>query len=224
MRAGGRAALAVGLVLAALGCGYRPLHAGSGAEASDDGGSALDPAAPFAVIGALPRAPSAAAAAAAESGARSELARAGVLASGAEASAGCSTIEIELLRIEEEAAGIALYTGTDAATDTATDAATDTATGTPLARGLRVTVTGRARLWPAGSLGTASPRGTTAPPPKRAPLRDTGDVRATLVLSRGQGDAAATSASRDDAARLAGKRLGERLARRILGLPDPADE
>lgn len=165
---------------AALGCGYRPL--------SQD---ARAPAAPFAVTGALPGAPYSDAAAAVEAGARSEFARAGVLATPGQASAGSSVIAIELLRVEEEGAGIAI--------DPASDA--------PLARGLRVTVTGRARLWAAGGL-----------------LRETGDVRSSLVVSRGQGDAAVASAAIKDAARLAGRRLGERLARRILGLPDPGGE
>ncbi len=170
-------ALAIGIAFGVLGCGYRTLDA------------SRDPAAPFAVVGAIPRAPSAGAAAAAEAGARSELARAGVLATGAQASAGAAAIEIELVRVEEEGVGIAVDPGAGAA---------------PLARGLRVTVTGRARLWAAGEL-----------------LRETGDVRASLTVSRGQGDAAAMAAAREDAARLAGRRLGERLARRILGIPDP---
>lgn len=170
------------LTSAALGCGYRPLQEG-----------ARDPAAPFTVIGALPEAPYSDAAAAAEAGARSELARAGMLATPGQASAGSSAIAIELLRVDEEGAGIAI----------------DPASGAPLARGLRVTVTGRARLWAAGG---------------RDLLRETGDVRSSLVVSRGQGDAAAASTAVKDAARLAGRRLGERLARRILGLPDPGGE
>ena len=174
-------ALAIGIALGVLGCGYRTLDA------------SRDPAAPFAVVGAIPRAPSAGAAAAAEAGARSELARAGVLATGAQASAGAAAIEIELVRVEEEGAGIAVDPGAGAA---------------PLARGLRVTVTGRARLWAAGGQ-------------RPTPLRETGDVRASFTISRGQGDAAATAAAREDAARIAGRRLGERLARRILGVPDP---
>jgi hypothetical protein len=180
---GWRSSAVAGLIaVAALGCGYRPLNA-----------SAPDPEAPFTVIGSLPETPSSATAAAAEAGARSELARAGVLATASQASAGSSAIEIELLRVEEEGAGIAI----------------DSASGAPLARGLRVTVTGRAKLWAAGG---------------RSILRETGDVRSSLVVSRGQGDAAAVSAAVKDAARLAGRRLGERLARRILGLPDPAVE
>lgn len=172
-------ALAIGIAFGVLGCGYRTLDA------------SRDPAAPFAVVGAIPRAPAAGTAAAAEAGARSELARAGVLATGAQASAGAAAIEIELVRVEEEGAGIAV--GPNAA---------------PLARGLRVTVTGRARLWAAGGQ-------------RPTPLRETGDVRASFTISRGQGDAAATEAAREDAARIAGRRLGERLARRILGVPDP---
>lgn len=176
------AAAALGIVFAALGCGYRPLN--------DD--VARDRSARFTVAGALPNAPYSDAAAAAEAGARAELARAGALAT--KASEESPTLSIELLRVDEEAAGIAM----------------DPASGAPLARGLRVTVTGRARAWAAGGRSNL--------------LRETGDVRASVVFSRGSGDAAASSAAVKDAARLAGRRLGERLARRILGLPDPGAE
>jgi hypothetical protein len=72
-----------------------------------------------------------------------------------------------------------------------------------LARGVRVTVTGSAQVTVAGEA-----------------RRATGEVSASEVVSVGGGPAAATLA-RDDAARAAAARLGVRLARLLLGHPEP---
>lgn len=182
----GLAGLLVALsFLFSLGCGYSPLYA------------SRDPLGPFAVAGGPHRIPSAVAAVAAEAGARAELARAGMLAScSPRSSSECSVILIEILRLEEETAGIAA------------DGSPFAGPPAPMARGLRVTVTGRARL---------VARGADA-------ARDTGDVRSSFVLGRGDGDAASISVAREEAVRIAARRLGERLAGRILGVPDASDE
>jgi hypothetical protein len=142
--------------------------------------------------------------AAAEAGARSELARAGMLAScSPSAPSACpAVLMIDVVRLEEESAGIA------AADGMSLSGSPSTSSPSPLGRGLRLTVTGRARLLVSGA----------------SVARDTGDVRSTFVLSRGDGDAAALTPVREQAVRHAARRLGERLARRILGVPDPSDE
>jgi hypothetical protein len=53
--------------------------------------------------------------------------------------------------------------------------------------------------------------------------RDTGDVRAFETVSAAA-DARASSFRHDDALRAAGRRVGQRLAARVLGLPSGADE
>jgi hypothetical protein len=54
-------------------------------------------------------------------------------------------------------------------------------------------------------------------------LRDTGDMSTTDVFARPE-DPAAAAAAREEAGRLVSRRLGERLVRRLLGLPEPAFE
>jgi hypothetical protein len=147
-----------------------------------------DPLGPFAVVTGPIHAPEAALAAALAEGARAELARAGELSpsrGGAPAE-----IEVELLRVDETPEGIAL-------------AAPDL----PLARGLRITVLGRARLRRAGSAGVE---------------RDTGDVRAGEVVARAAAAAPAV-VMRDEGGLVAARRLGEILVRRLLGFPEPGE-
>jgi hypothetical protein len=145
-----------------------------------------DPLGPFAVsIGPI-HAPDAALAAEAEEGARAELARAGELGG----RGATSEIELTLLRVDETSEGVALASP-----------------NLPLARAVRVMVTGRARLHRAGS---------------SASERDTGDVRVTDATAR----APSTQASfvgRDEAGRAAARRLGALLVRRLLGFPEPSE-
>jgi hypothetical protein len=75
----------------------------------------------------------------------------------------------------------------------------------PLARAIRVTVTGRATLRRGGEV-----------------ARDTGDVRVGEVIARA-GDPAGAVIAREEAAARAARRLGERLTRRLLGFPEPGD-
>jgi len=169
-------ALAAALVLAhaVAGCGYRLAHAPA------------DPLGPFAVVAGRALVPDAAALAAAEEGARAELARAGQLAAGG----GGGSVEIEILRIDEAAEGIAAD-----------------ARRAPSARGVRVTVVGRALLRRAGSAVVE---------------RDTGDVRAAEIVARADGAARGMVAS-DAGTRAAARRLGEILVRRLLGFPEPGE-
>lgn len=201
-----------GLVLALGGCGYQLAHT--------DG----DVVGPFVVVGGRAFTPYASAMDAAEAGARAELARAGQLASCAsfaarrgeprhafeprrtieasgrepnDVAASCPAILVELLRIDEEAAGIRI------------DERPLSAGGPfPVARGLRITVTGRARLH-AGAEGVVR--------------RDTGDMTTTDVFARSE-DPLQAMAAREEAGRLASRRLGERLVRRLLGRPEPTFE
>jgi hypothetical protein len=111
-----RAALVLSLALPVAGCGYH--LAGGG----------LDPAGPFAIVSAPGATPYVAVAAAAEAGARAELARASELASCSPSGGACPALVVEVTRVEETSAGIAA--GLSGAA--------------PLAAGVRIAVTGRA--------------------------------------------------------------------------------
>jgi hypothetical protein len=108
-----RAPLAL-VALALSGCGYHLAHA------------PVDPLGPFTVVPGAVLVADSVAIAALEDGARAELARAGELGSG-------GTIEVELLRVDEDAEGLAAVAGA------------------PSARAVRVSARGRARLRRAGS-------------------------------------------------------------------------
>ena len=101
---------------------------------------------------------------------------------------------VELLRVDEVASGIA---------------ATETGAGVlPLARASAVGVT--ARGWVEERAGAA-------------PVRDTGDVRCVETVAQG-GDPLAGGVAVDQAARAAGRRAGESVARRALGMAEPGVE
>lgn len=192
-----RLASGCGLLVAVIGgCGYQLAHA------------PRDEAGPFAVVGGRASTPRASMMESAEAGARSELSRAGQLASCAPAAdaatgAPCPTILLEILRVDEEAAGLRIDRPPG-------DPGGSGVSGAPAvaARAVRITVTGRARVQ-AGAQAVA--------------LRDTGDMATTDVFARPE-DPAAAAAARDEAGRLVSRRLGERLVRRLLGRPEPAFE
>jgi hypothetical protein len=161
---------AASLLLA--GCGYHLANAVS------------DPLGPFVVRGGEVKVPYAAAIAAAEEGARSELSRSGQLSPGGQGSA----LVIAVDRVDEGATGIAAG-----------------AAGAPIARGIRITVIGRAWIEAGGSI-----------------ARETGEVRASEVMAA-PGDAATAIAAREEALDRAARRLGERMARQILGEIDPGE-
>jgi hypothetical protein len=181
---------AVALLLVGLSaCGYRLAHAPA------------DPAGPFRVVVAGSLAPESAAAAAMEEGARAELARSGQLAP-----SGGAAIEVELVRVDEAAEGVAIARGRpDGVMGGSSAKPSGPPSLLPLGRGLRIAVIGRARVRPAAGA---------------AVIRDTGDVRADEVVAAAGGPAAALVA-RDEAVRIAARRLGERLVRHALGIPDP---
>jgi hypothetical protein len=142
---------------------------------------------PFTVRAAAATMPDAAVSTAAIEGAEGELARAGLLAARGDG----TVLTIAVVRVDERSEGIAAGSSASAA---------------PVARGIRLTIVGRATA-PAGASGAA---------------RDSGDVEVSEVFSAG-GSAAIGILSRDEAAQRAGRRLGERLARRVLGDVDPGE-
>ncbi len=189
------AAMGVAVALSTPGCGYGPPRA------------ATDPLGPFAVAGGRARTPHAAAMAAAEAGARDELSRAGQLSTCGWAAGGkgppCTVVVVDILRVDVSSAGVALE-------PSPTSLGPGVVTSEPRARGLSVTVLGRATLH----------RGPAEPP-----LRDTGDVLAEEVVATPPGapvsDPALSTLARDEATRRAARRLGERMVRRLLGRPEP---
>lgn len=104
--------------------------------------------------------------------------------------------EVEILRMDEAAEGIAAI------------AAGSGGDLVPQARATRVGLV--ARAWVVRGPGAERER-------------DTGDVRTfeTVALA---GDARGAAFRHSDALRAAGRRLGRRLASRIMGLPSPSDE
>ena len=140
---------------------------------------------PFVVVAGEAKTPDAVAVAAAIEGAQRELSRAGLLSARGEGTA----LTITLARVDERSEGVAR--GADTA---------------PLARGIRLTIAGRA----------------TARDAAGATLRDSGEVEVAEVFARSE-SAAVGVLGREEAARRAGRRLGERLARRLLGEIDPGE-
>jgi hypothetical protein len=136
----------------------------------------------------------AAAASEVASGVREALAREGALAGGE----GWPRVEVEVLRAGEQSEGIA-----------AGGAASAPA---PRARGIAVSVVARAWI-------EASPSAT--------PERDTGDMTSedVIAVDRSQGtlDLRGAAFHRTDAVRAAARRLGERLGRKVIGIPVAGD-
>ena len=129
------------------------------------------------------------------SGARNTLAKEGALAPGA----GYPRVEIEVLRADETSEGVIAVGG---------------ARGVPRARASEIGIV--ARAWLVRTEGGVRER-------------DTGDVRAFDLVAtpaRGDigGDLAAESFRHDDALRAVARRVGQRLALRILGHPVAKDE
>ena len=144
---------------------------------------------PFTVRATDATTPDAAAITAAIEGAQRELARAGLLSERGEG----TVLTIAVGRVDERSEGIAAGSGS-------------AASATPRARGIRLTIVGRA----------------TAPASARATARDSGEITVTEIFSS-SGGAAIGVLGRDEAAQRAGRRLGERLVRRVLGEIDPGE-
>ena len=183
-----------GLAASIAGCGYHPVY-GPGSAAEG---------ARFCVVGVSPLVADTAAVAEVEAGLRQELARAGALRSGG----GYPRVVVEVLRMDEMSEGIAAVPGGTRGTEIAGTPIRPPLPLAPLARGTRVGVL--ARAWIEPSAGAARER-------------ETGDMRTTDVR-RAESDPRLEALRQDDAARAAARRLGARLARRILGEPETSDE
>jgi hypothetical protein len=124
------------------------------------------------------------------SGVREALAREGALAGGE----GWPRVEVEVLRAAEASEGIA--------------AGASATAPAPEARGIAVRVV--ARAWIVAS-------------PGAAPERDTGDVTSEDVIavdgSKGALSLRSATFHETDAVRAAARRLGERLGRKVIGIP-----
>jgi hypothetical protein len=170
--------LGLALALSMASCGYRPVHGGAAAE-------------PLSVVLSESKVPDAVASDEVLAGVRDELARTGALAAGA----AYPRCEVEILRMDEVAEGIAAAPGPGGRL-------------APEARATRVGLVARAWV-------------QKAPGAERE--RDTGDVRAfeTVAIA---GEARGAAFRHSDALRAAGRRLGRRLASRIMGLPSPNEE
>ena len=172
--------LALALALTQSSCaGYQPVHGGGA------GGEHLS------VVLSESKVPDAVASDEVLTGVREELARSGALASGA----AYPRCEVEILRLDEAAEGIAAQPGEGGRL-------------VPQARATRVGLVARAWV-------------LEAPGAERR--RDTGDVRAfeTVAIAT---DARGASFRHSDALRAAGRRLGRRLASRIMGLPSANED
>jgi hypothetical protein len=104
-------------------------------------------------------------------------------------------LEIEVLRVDEGSEGVI------AAREDARDLV-------PRSRGSRVALVAR---------------GWVVQAPGAAPARDTGDLRSAATITVAL-DAASSGFQQTDALRSLGRRLGARIAAKVLGLPAPSDE
>ncbi len=170
--------LALLLPLSLASCGYQPVHGGASAEH-------------FSVVLSESKVPDAVASDEVLAGVREELARSGALASGAT----YPRCEVEILRMDEAAEGIAAQPG-------------ESGRLVPQARATRVGIVARAWV-------------LEAPGAER--VRDTGDIRTFETVASAL-DARGAAFRHSDALRAAGRRLGRRLASRIMGLPSASDE
>lgn len=108
---------------------------------------------------------------------------------------GYPRVEVEVLRVDESSEGVAA-----------------SSSGAALAPQARATETGVvARAWVVSSEGGE-------------PARDTGDIRALDVASSDSASAARDAIVHEDTVRAVARRVGARLAKRILGLPVASDE
>jgi hypothetical protein len=169
---------ACALALLSLACGYSPAYVGT------------RPAQQLTVAAAPSLAPESGALSALLNGLRGELSRAGVLRAGT----GYPRAVLELLRVDERGAGMAVQLSQPSAT--------------PLTRGATVGVT--ARAWVEDS-------------PNSRPYHDTGDVRRVYTVATGS-TLAADALAHDSAVEQAGFATGQAIGRRLLGEVEPALE
>lgn len=158
----------------------------------------------FAVTGISPLVADASVVAEVEAGVRAGLARAALLRGGG----GYPRVVVEVLRIDTQSEGIAAVPGGVRPPEVGGVVVAGAGPLQPLARGTRVGVVARAWLERA----EGGPR-----------ERQTGDLRAVDVMEV-ESDARLEALRLDDASRAAARRLGERLARRVLGEPEAPDD
>jgi len=170
--------LSVSLSLSLSSCGYQPVHGGASTPH-------------LSVVLSESKVPDAVASDEVLAGVREEFARAGALSSGT----AYPRCEVEILRVDEAAEGIAATPGGGGQR-------------VPEARATRVGLVARAWV-------------QKAPGAERE--RDTGDVRAFETVAMA-GDARGATFRHSDALRAAGRRLGRRLASRIMGLPSANED
>ena len=158
----------------------------------------------LAVAGITPLVADASVVAEVEAGVRAGLARAALLRGGG----GYPRVVVEVLRIDAQSEGIAAVPGGVRLPDVGGVPITGAGPLQPLARGTRVGVV--ARAWLERAEGA----------PKE---RETGDLR-TVDVMQVESDPRLEALRLDDASRAAARRLGERLARRVLGEPEAPDD
>ena len=158
----------------------------------------------FAVAGISPLVADASVVAEVEAGVRAGLARAALLRAGG----GYPRVVVEVLRIDTQSEGIAAVPGGVRPPEAGGVIFTGAGPLAPLARATRVGVV--ARAWLERAEGG----------PKE---RQTGDLR-TVDVMQVESDGRLEALRLDDASRAAARRLGERLARRVLGEPEAPDD
>jgi hypothetical protein len=158
----------------------------------------------FSVAGTTPFVADASVVAEVEAGVRAGLARAALLRGGS----AYPRVVVEVLRIDTQSEGIAAVPGGVRPPEVGGMPVGGAGPLRPLARGTRVGVLARAWLE------------RTEGGPKE---RQTGDLRAVDVMEV-ESDARLEALRLDDASRAAARRLGERLARRVLGEPEAPDD
>ena len=158
----------------------------------------------FAVAGISPLVADASVVAEVEAGVRAGLARAALLRAGG----GYPRVVVEVLRIDTQSEGIAAVPGGVRPPEVGGVIVSGVGPLGPLARATRVGVV--ARAWLERAEGG----------PKE---RQTGDLR-TVDVIQVESDARLEALRLDDASRAAARRLGERLARRVLGEPEAPDD
>jgi hypothetical protein len=158
----------------------------------------------LAVIGVTPLVADASVVAEVEAGVRAGLARAALLRAGG----AYPRVVVEVLRMDAQSEGIAAVPGGVRPPEVGGVPVGAAGPLRPLARGTRVAVV--ARAWLERSEGGQKER-------------QTGDLRAADVMQV-EIDARLEALRLDDASRAAARRLGERLARRVLGEPEAPDD
>jgi len=158
----------------------------------------------YCVVGAAPMVADGGVVAEVQAGLRAGLAHRGALRAGG----GYPRVVVEVLRVDATSEGIAALPGGTPGTTVGGLPLASGGSPAPLARGTRVGVVARAWV-------ERTPGGSRE--------RESGDVRTADVMQV-ETDARLEALRLDDATRSAARRLGQRLARRVLGEPEAVDD